>query len=98
MNVNFIARCCSCFVSVLLCAATLSAVRAEESVTLQWDASPDADVQAYHLYYSQAGSSSWSRVAMGNKTSGAVTGLQAGESYLIYIVAVNTANVESTPS
>jgi len=67
-------------------------------VKLAWDASPDAAVAGYALYYRLAEASVTSRLDLGPAQAATLFDLDAGSDYLIYVVAYDTAGVESSAS
>ena len=75
-------------------------VRAEssQSVTLEWDASPDADVTGYRLWYGTSAGVHQQSVAVGNTTSATLPNLADAQTYFIVVTAVNAAGLESEPS
>jgi sulfur relay (sulfurtransferase) complex TusBCD TusD component (DsrE family) len=68
------------------------------SVTLAWSASPDPSVAGYTLYYGTNSGVYPNSLNVGSQTSATLTGLQAGTTYYITVVAYNGAGLESTPS
>ena len=65
------------------------------SVTLAWDASPDASVTGYRIYYGAASLSYTNSTTVGNVTNATLTGLVAGTTYFFAATALNSTNVES---
>ncbi len=65
------------------------------SVTLAWDASPDASVTGYRIYYGAASLSYTNSTTVGNVTNATLTGLVAGATYFFAATALNSTNVES---
>jgi hypothetical protein len=82
--------------------ATFTTSIAEEfigcPVTLAWDASPDASVTGYALYYGLADESVTNRVDVGPAQSVTLTNLYAVSNYFFYVVAYNVLGMESVPS
>jgi hypothetical protein len=79
----------------LLCAAAMSQVFAMD-VNLAWNASPDAGVTGYKLYYGLVGATKQT-MNVGLKTNCTVTGLLSGKAYEFQATAYN-ATSESDPS
>lgn len=77
---------------LLLCSA-LSAAAA--SVTLAWDASPDASVTGYRIYFGPASGAYTNSVAVGNVTNATVTSLKAGAIYYFAATAHDGSGLES---
>ena len=67
-------------------------------VTLAWDASPDAAVTGYALYYHLANSLVTNRLDLRTAQTATLINLEAGSDYLIYVVGYDAAGVESPPS
>jgi hypothetical protein len=67
-------------------------------VTLEWDASPDASVEGYVLYYGVENSNTTNRLEVGPAQSVALTNLYAHSNYFFFATAYNTLGVESVPS
>lgn len=76
----------------LLC-ATLSASAA--SVTLAWDASPDASVTGYRIYYGVASGSYTNSATVGNVTNATLTNLSSGVHYYFAATAYDGVGNES---
>ncbi|HUS34435.1 MAG TPA: fibronectin type III domain-containing protein [Verrucomicrobiae bacterium] len=77
--------------------AFLASSHAQTTMTLQWDASPDA-VQGYKLYSIHPASSQTNSVNVGNATSAVVASLMEGETYRFFATAYDANGVESGPS
>jgi len=76
----------------------LASHAAAQSVTLAWDANPEADVSGYRVQYGTASGSPTTTVDVGNVTTRQFSGLQLGVTYYFRVVAYNTSGLESTPS
>lgn len=74
----------------------LCAARADQLV-VAWDPSPDSDVNRYHLYYGEAGSSAVNKLSV-TGTQGTIPGLTQGKTYFAYATAVRSDGTESAPS
>lgn len=68
-----------------------------QSVSFAWDASSSAGVVNYNIYYGKSGGP-MNEAAVGNVTTGTVSGLAAGATYTFYVTANNAAGVESAAS
>jgi hypothetical protein len=90
--------------SLLLLLFALSCVfasvltRADSSVTLAWDPSPDPGISNYNLYYGPSSGTVTNEVSVGLNTSGTISNLTAGTTYFVYVTAVNSSGTESAPS
>jgi len=73
-------------------------VRADQSVTLAWNPSPNASVAGYLILSGADGVNFGSQVNAGNNTSWTVAGLQPGSTNYFEVVAYDTNNVQSPPS
>ncbi len=78
---------------LILGAATHST--ASENVSLAWDASPDADIAGYRLYYGNASGDYSDVIDVENTTVASVSNLKAGSTYFFAVTAYNTAGLES---
>ncbi len=67
-------------------------------VTLAWDASPDASVTGYALYYGLEAGSTTNRVDVGLERIVTLTNLLAFSNYFFYAVSYNALGMESVPS
>jgi len=65
------------------------------SVTLAWDASPDASVVGYKVYYGPASGSYTNSATVGNVTNATLTGLVNGATYFFAATAFNAQGDES---
>lgn len=65
---------------------------------LAWDASTDASVAGYYVYYGPAPRTYPSRVDVGNQTSYSVLNLGQGQTYYFAVTAYDAARVESVYS
>lgn len=77
---------------ILLCSA-LSASAA--SVTLAWDASPDASVTGYRIYLGVASGAYTNAVVVGNVTNATLTNLTSGVTYYFAATAYDGNGLES---
>jgi hypothetical protein len=84
--------------AVLLHHLSLIALLAAQSVTLAWDASPDATVTGYAVYYGEASDTLTNRVEAGDALTVAVTNLVAAHTYWFVAVAYDGDALESEPS
>ncbi len=71
---------------------------AAAGVDLAWDASPDANVVGYNLYYGTADGNWTNQLDVGNQTSATLAGCQPGVTYYFTVKAYNSSGVESQPS
>ncbi len=65
------------------------------SVNLAWDASPDAGVAGYNVYYGTATHSYQGQIPVGNNLTGTVPGLADGTTYYFAVTAVDAFGLES---
>lgn len=65
------------------------------SVTLAWDASPDASVTGYRVYYGDASGNYTNSAAVGNVTTATFANLVDGATYYFAAVAFDAAGTES---
>jgi len=65
------------------------------SVTLAWDASPDASAVGYRIHYGPASGVYTNSAAVGNVTSATLTGLAEGATYFFAATAYNISGDES---
>lgn len=79
--------------TLLLCVTSLMASAA--SVTLAWDASPDASVTGYRIYYGPASGAYTNSATVGNVTNVTLTSLKAGALYYFAATAYNGTGLES---
>jgi len=70
-------------------------VRANESVTLAWNASADPQVAGYKIYSGPASHSYASVLMVGNTTNATVTGLVPGATYYFAATTVDRSGAES---
>ncbi|WP_193213919.1 Ig-like domain-containing protein [Luteolibacter marinus] len=68
------------------------------SVTLAWDANPEANIDHYELRYGTSSGSYSSTVNAGASTSATAGNLTQGVTYYFAVVAVNTSGLASAPS
>ena len=68
---------------------------AASSVTLAWDASLDASVTGYRIYYGPATASYTNSVAVGNVTNATITNLVSGATYFFAATASDASGLES---
>jgi len=81
---------------VLVLAGLSGSVQAtQQSVTLAWSPSTNADVAGYHVYYGGASRAYKNMVAAGNVTNAAISGLLGGAEYFFAATTVDSAGVES---
>lgn len=71
---------------------------AASQIALAWEPSPDADVNAYRLYWGGASCTWTNHHELGNVTNVVFTNLSAGGHYYFAVTALNTAGAESEPS
>jgi hypothetical protein len=74
------------------CATTLSAQ------TLAWNANTETNLAGYRVQYGTVSGSPTSTLDVGRATSWTITGLTAGRTYYLRVVAYNTSGQTSTPS
>ncbi len=72
--------------------------RADQSVSLAWDPSPDTNVVGYILYYGNATGVYSSRVDVGTNTAFTISGLKEGQTNFFVVTAYDAAGLESDPS
>ncbi|NOS70885.1 MAG: hypothetical protein HOP33_13260 [Verrucomicrobia bacterium] len=80
-----------CFFTVL----TYQSALAAGSANLIWDASPDANVAGYKIYYGVASGAYTNSVSLGNVTSTTLNGLSNGATYFFVATAVSATGIES---
>jgi hypothetical protein len=68
------------------------------AVTLAWQASPDATVTGYKLYYGVASGVYTNSVNVGTNLTCRLTNLVLGVTYYFVVTAYNAAGLESLPS
>jgi hypothetical protein len=78
-----------CFIFVKLCFA--------DSVLVSWSPNPETDISGYKVYYKNTTTGLTSSVQSTNAFA-VVSGLNIGVTYIFYVTAWNTANLESDPS
>lgn len=79
------------FIAPFACAQTSQL----HSVTLAWDPNPEPDIASYVIYFG-TGSRTYSYATnVGNFSTAAVRGLEAGRTYFFAVTAVNTSGLES---
>ncbi|MFC1698865.1 fibronectin type III domain-containing protein [Candidatus Omnitrophota bacterium] len=70
------------------------------SVDLEWDQNPEQDIKGYNIYYSQVGG--WSdqqyNPELIEETTQTMTGLESGNTYTIYLRAVDKMGNQGEPS
>jgi hypothetical protein len=83
----------------LLCASTaIGQLLSALPVDLAWDASPDASVTGYALYYGPAHLPITNRVDVGMHLAARLPSLLAGQEYGVCVVAYNSTGMESLPT
>src|SRR5882672_8184082 len=80
----------------LLC--TVTAARAQRSVSLAWDASQDTNVTDYVVRYGFRSRVYSKSFHTGGGTTAAIGGLRDGLGYFITVTAINALGLESDPS
>lgn len=75
--------------------AVTPAINTGESVTLTWDASPDASVIGYNIYYGGSSGVYTNEINVGNVTSATIYGLVAGVTYYFTATAYYGDGTES---
>jgi hypothetical protein len=75
--------------------ASATTVTDPYSLTLAWDASPNAEIVGYHLYYGAASGNYTDSIVISNVTSVAISGLSVGVTYYFAITAIGTDGQES---
>ncbi len=78
--------------TLLACSSTLSAQ------TLMWNANTEADLAGYVVQYGTQSGNPTTSIDVGNVTSRQMTGLQAGSTYYMRVVAYNATGQQSSPS
>ncbi len=68
---------------------------AASSVTLAWDASPDANVTGYRIYYGAAPASYTNSITVGNITNTQIASLVEGMTYFFAATAFDASGLES---
>ena len=86
------------FFAMGLGAALCHSARAEQSVTLAWNASPTASVAGYMISYGSDGINFSNQVDAGDNTKWTVAGLQDGSTNYFAVSAYDTNYNESLPS
>jgi hypothetical protein len=88
--------CVCLFISLWAGLVTARAAVAQTfTLTLAWDASPDAGVTGYRLYYGVASGQYTNSITVGNTTMATVTNLVKGVTYYFATTAYNASGVES---
>jgi hypothetical protein len=84
---------------VLLTTLFCGAARANQNVSLQWNANSDTNTAGYYLYLGTANTNYSSKIDVGNNTMATITGL-SGQSVTYYFAATayNSSRMESPPS
>lgn len=94
-----IASCRSNLAPLALAAVVLGGAVSTEldaaSVRFAWDASPDASVTGYRLYWGIGSGSYTNSVSAGNNLSGTITGLTANVTYYFAATAYDANGIES---
>lgn len=67
-------------------------------ITLAWEASPDASVTGYALYYGPADFAVSNRLDTGPTQRVTLTNLYADTNYFFFVVSYNAVGLESVPS
>ena len=80
-----------CFFTVL----TYQSALAAGSANLIWDASPDANVAGYKIYYGAASGAYTNSVSLGNVTTTTLNGLSNGATYFFVATALSSTGIES---
>jgi hypothetical protein len=78
--------------AVLACSSTLAAQ------TLMWNANSESDLSGYIVQYGTTSGSPSTSIDVRNVTSWRLTGLTAGSTYYLRVVAYNSTGQQSTPS
>ncbi len=81
----------ACFTAFALGTGVIAA----SDVTLGWDASPEAGIAGYHLYYGSASGSYTNMLDVGNVTTATVSGLIPGIRYYFAATSYDNAGEES---
>ena len=68
---------------------------AASSVSLAWDASPDASVTGYRIYYGGTSANYTNSATVGNVTNTTITNLVAGATYFFAATAFDATGIES---
>ena len=93
-----VVRRLSTLCAILVLAASSSLAQAGQSISLAWDASPDANVVGYILYYGVLGGISTNSLDVANQPMATVSNLNAGTTEFFFVTAYNALRVESLPS
>jgi len=83
---------------VVLWLSVCATAWSSQSVTLTWNASADANVSGYFVYYGSASGIYTNKVALGDVTSATISDLVEGTSYFFTVTAYDTSGLESVPS
>lgn len=83
------------FCSVIMAFAQLSLLAATASVTLAWDASPNAEVVGYKIYYGTSSHDYTEVVTVGQVTSVTIAQLNPGTTYYFAATTFDAAGNES---
>src|SRR5579863_721950 len=88
---------CAIFLIALACLGWCTSVKAQQAVTLAWDADTSGSVLGYVVYVGTASEAYTSRFDVGTNTSFTATNLQPGMTNYFAVTAY-TAQSESLPS
>lgn len=94
-------RVCSFAACLLGTAVAITAQQgppSSQSVTLAWDASPDADVTGYYLYSGVVGTAQTNVLNVAAALTATVSNLLPGSTYFFTVTAYNADEIESEPS
>src|SRR5436190_12505127 len=95
---EFLGRRIRFVILVVLWAGVQLASRADQSVSLAWDSSPDTNIVGYAVYFRNSSGAYDSRLDVGTNISTTVTGLAGGLTYFFIATAYDAAGLESEPS
>ena len=84
-----------CIVGGVLTALTPLPTRADASVTLAWDPSPDPNVTGVNVYYGVQSRGYTNFLILGNTTSVSISNLASGSIYYFAATTVNAVGLES---
>lgn len=82
----------------MLCVAIHFAASADQSISLEWIASPSPLAAGYAVYYGLASGSYDSRFDAGTNTTATITNLSEGPTYYFAVATYDVNNNESIPS